>query len=54
MKHLLKKNTPPNPEELQNLLVTEAVVGCATTLDNSTSLPVSVEYVPKAGKRELL
>ena len=46
----VKANTPPDPELLKGLIITEAVVGSVTTLDNRTSLPVLVEYVPKAGK----
>ena len=46
----VKANTPPDPELLKDLIITEAVVGSVTTLDNRTSLPVLVEYVPKAGK----
>lgn len=46
----VKANTPPDPGLLKDMIITEAVVGSVTTLDNENSLPVLVEYVPKAGK----
>ena len=46
----IDQNALPNPYDLQKVLVSEDVVDCVTTLDNSTSLPTSVAYVPKAGK----
>ena len=48
--NFVKNNNPPDPEKLKDLIVTEAVVGSLTTLDNKVSLPVLVEYCPKAGK----
>ena len=33
----IEQNTPSDPAGLQKLLVTEVVVGCVTTLRNSTS-----------------
>ena len=38
-------DTPPDPDKLKDLIVTEAVVGSANTLDNKTS-SVSVNYLP--------
>lgn len=35
---------------LKKLIVTEAVVGSKTIVDNKLPLPVSVEYFPKEGQ----
>ena len=45
-----KEHDPPDGQLLKELIVTEAVVGSITSLDNKISLPLSVEYTPKAGK----
>ena len=47
---MIKKNTPPDPEQLEQDIIHEAVVGCVTSFDNVTSLPLSVEYCTKSGK----
>ena len=46
----VKEHDPPDPQMLKELIITEAVVGAITSLDEKISLPVSVEYIPKAGK----
>ena len=46
----VKEHDPPDPKMLEKLIVTEAVAGSITTLDNKVSLPVSVDYTPKAEK----
>lgn len=46
----IKENDPPDPKMLNELIVTEAVVGSVTSIDNKLSLPISVEYTPKSGK----
>lgn len=46
----VKKNSPPDPEMLYDKIVTEAVVGSLTSIDNKVCLPVSVDYFPKSGK----
>ena len=48
----IKANTPPDPKILSDLIITEAVVGNITSLDNKVSLPVSVAYSTKSGKSE--
>ena len=35
---------------LYDKIVTEAVLGSITTIDNKMSLPVTVDYFPKSGK----
>ena len=47
---MIKKNTPPDPEQLEQDIIHEPVVGCVTSFDNVTSLPLSVEYCTKSGK----
>ena len=46
----VKKNIPPDPKQLEQDIIHEAVVGCVTFLDNVASLPLSVEYCTKSGK----
>ena len=46
----MKEHDPADPKILKELIVTEAVVGSITTLDNKVSLPVSVDYTTKAEK----
>lgn len=46
----IQQNPHPAPEFLRNSVVTESCVSFVTTADNSVSLPVSVNYKPKAGK----
>ena len=46
----IKANTPPDPKMLCDLIITEAVVGNITSLDNKMRLPVSVVYSTKSGK----
>ncbi len=41
----VKSNPAPDPAELRSLLVTEASVGVASTLDGKIRDPFSVEYV---------
>ena len=48
--NFVKEHDPPDPKMLKELIVTEAIVGSITTLDNKVSLPVSVDYAPKAGE----
>ena len=36
----VKENNPPDPEKLKYLIITVAVPGSITTLDNKTSIPV--------------
>ena len=47
----IKGNTPPDPKMLSDLIITEAVVGNITSLDDKMSLPVSVVYSTKSGKK---
>ena len=46
----IKGSTPPDPKMLSDLIITEAVVGNITPLDNKMSLPVSIVYSTKSGK----
>ena len=46
----VKKNTPPDPRQLEQDIIHEAVVGCVTSVYNVTSLPLSVECCTKSGK----
>jgi len=46
----VKCNPQPSPEFLRTNIVTEVLVSSVTTLDNSTSLPCTVDYVSKGGK----
>ena len=46
----IKENSPPNLQMLYDKILTEAVVGSITTIDNKMSLPVTVDYFPKSGK----
>ena len=46
----IKENTPPDPQLLNDLIITESLVGNITSLDNKVSLPVSVVYSTKSGK----
>ena len=46
----VKKSTPPDPKQLEQDIIHEAVVGWVTSLDNVTSLPLSLEYCTKSGK----
>ena len=48
--NFVKEHDPPDPKMLKELIVTEAIVGSITTLDNKVSLPVSVDYTTKAEK----
>ena len=48
--YFVKKNTPPDPKQLEQDIIHEAVVGFVTSLDNVTSLPISIEYCTKSGK----
>ena len=50
--NFVKEHDPPDPQMLKELIVTEAVVGSITSLDDKISLPVSVEYTPKPGKKD--
>lgn len=43
-------NASPAPEDLKKGIITETVVSSVTSLDNTTSLPCAVDYVPRAGK----
>lgn len=43
---------PLDPQLVKELIVTEAVVGSITSLYDKISLPVSVEYTPKARKKD--
>ena len=45
-----KEHDPPDPKMLKELIVTEGIVGSITALDSKVSLPVSVDYAPKAEK----
>ena len=45
-----KEHDPPDPKMLKEFIVMESVVGSITVLDNKVSLPVSVDYTPKAEK----
>ena len=47
---MIKKNTPPDPKQLEQDIIHETVVGCVTSFDNVTSFPLSVEYCTKSGK----
>ena len=44
----VKANTPPDPKMLSDFIITEAVVGNTTSLDNKMSFPVSVAYSTKS------
>lgn len=48
--NFIKENTPPDPKILNDLIITESVVGNITSLDNKMSLPVAVVYSTKSGK----
>ena len=48
--NFVKEHDPLDPKMLKELIATEVVVGPITTLDNKVSLPVSVDYTPKAEK----
>ena len=43
-----KEHDPPDPQMLEELFVTVAVVGSITSLDDKLFLPVLAEYTPKA------
>ena len=46
----VKRNTLPDRKQLDQDIIHEAFVGCVTSLDNVTSLPLSIEYCTKSGK----
>ena len=46
----VKRNTPPDSKQLEQDMIHEAVVGCVTSLDNVSSLPLSIEYFTKKWK----
>ena len=46
----IKENSPPDPQMLYDKIVTEAVVGSITTIDNKMTLPVTMDYFLKSGK----
>ena len=46
----IKASTPPDPKMLSDLIITEAVVGNVTSLENKMPLPVFVVYSTKSGK----
>lgn len=46
----VKKNPSPSPEFLNENVITEANVSFLTTLCDSVSMPVAVEYLTKTGK----
>ena len=48
--NFVKEDDPPDPKMLQELIVTEAVLGSITMLDNKVSVPVPVDYTTKAEK----
>ena len=48
--NFVKEHDQPDPKMLKDLIVTEAIVGSITALDNKVSLPVSVDYTTKAEK----
>ena len=49
-KNFVKEHDPTNPPILKELIVTEAVTGSVSSVDDKISLPVSVEYTMKTGK----
>ena len=44
------KKTPPDPKQLEQDIIREAVVDCNTSLHNVTSLSLSVKHCTKYGK----
>ena len=46
----VKRNTLPDRKQLEQEIIHEVVVDCITSLDNVTSLPLSIEYCTKSGK----
>ena len=48
--NFVKEHDPADPKMLKELIETEAVVGSVTTLGNKVSLPILVDYTPKAEK----
>ena len=50
-KNFVKEHDPPDPPILKELIVTEAVTGSVSSVnDDKISLPVSFEYTMKTGK----
>ena len=46
----VSQNPEPSPEFLKEKVITEVNVSNVTTLDNAVSLPICINYKPKAGK----
>lgn len=46
----VKENPSPTPEFLKENVITEANVSLLTSLSNSITMPVAVEYMTKSGK----
>lgn len=49
-KNFVKEHDPTDPPILKEFIVTEAVTGSVSSVDDKISLPVSVEYTMKKGK----